>query len=108
MTTQSSTPARMTYSVNEIAAILGVSRRTIYLLLDRGELNSRRIGGRQRITAAELDRVLQPKERADSSAKKGVSRPLGPRYKPRFLESSVDRAVDERPCLSDLLARTTR
>jgi excisionase family DNA binding protein len=39
-------PARVTYTVPEVAAMLGISRATTYVLLKAGEIPARRIGSR--------------------------------------------------------------
>ena len=62
METQPNTPARLAYPINESAALLGVSRRTVYELIRRGTLRPVRVGARQRIPAAELARLTQPRE----------------------------------------------
>ena len=62
METQQDTPARLAYPINESAALLGVSRRTVYELIRRGTLRPVRVGARQRIPAAELARLTQPRE----------------------------------------------
>lgn len=62
METQQNTPARLVYPINESAALLGVSRRTVYELIRRGTLRPVRVGARQRIPAAELARLIQPNE----------------------------------------------
>ena len=64
METQQNTPARLAYPINESARMLGVSRRTVYQLLARGELRAVRVGARQRIPAAELARITRPSEAA--------------------------------------------
>ena len=60
--TQLHPPARLAYPINESAALLGVSRRTVYELIRRGTLRPVRVGARQRIPAAELARLTQPRE----------------------------------------------
>ena len=62
METQQDTPARLAYPINESAALLGVSRRTVYELIRRGTLRPVRVGARQRIPAAELARITRPSE----------------------------------------------
>ena len=62
MKNQPNTPARLAYPINESAALLGVSRRTVYELIRRGTLRPVRVGARQRIPAAELARLTQPHE----------------------------------------------
>jgi excisionase family DNA binding protein len=44
---ESSDLQRLAYSVDEAAAILGVARETIYELIRRGELRSRKAGSRR-------------------------------------------------------------
>ena len=56
--------ARLAYPIDETAALLGVSRRTVYELIARGELRPVRIGARQRIPADELARITRPQEQA--------------------------------------------
>lgn len=62
MDSQHNTPMRLAYPINESAHLLGVSRRTVYQLLARGELRAVRIGDRQRIPADELARLTRPAE----------------------------------------------
>lgn len=62
MNAQILTPSRLAYPIDETAALLGVSRRTVYELISRGELRPVRIGARQRIPAAELQRITRPQE----------------------------------------------
>ena len=40
------TGVRVTYTVSEVAAMLGISRATTYVLLRTGEIPARRIGSR--------------------------------------------------------------
>ena len=49
---------RRTYSVPEVAVILGIGRSTAYALVKRGELAALRVGGRVVIARAEIDRLL--------------------------------------------------
>lgn len=49
---------RRTYSVPEVAVILGIGRSTAYALVQRGELAALRVGGRVVIARAEIDRLL--------------------------------------------------
>jgi excisionase family DNA binding protein len=39
-------PVRVTYTVPEIAALLGISRATVYAMLRAGEIPARRVGSR--------------------------------------------------------------
>jgi excisionase family DNA binding protein len=49
---------RFAYSVAETAAHIGVSKKTVYELLNRGELRAVRMGGRTLIRREELLRFL--------------------------------------------------
>jgi excisionase family DNA binding protein len=55
-----STPStsRATYSVDETAAILGISRTTAYECIHRGEIPARRFGRRVVVVRDELDAML--------------------------------------------------
>jgi len=49
-------------SINEISKLIGISRRTIYRMIDRNELNKIKIGTRTIIRRSELNKYLeQPK-----------------------------------------------
>jgi excisionase family DNA binding protein len=52
MTTR--TPARLAYSINEVAELLGISRSSVYNLIDRGVLRPISLGGIPRIDAASV------------------------------------------------------
>jgi excisionase family DNA binding protein len=49
---------KMACSVLDVCTALGVSRPTVYLMIQRGELRSVKVGRRRLIPASELDRVL--------------------------------------------------
>ena len=49
---------RLTYSVVEAAAVLGISRRSVYELLGSGSLRSVKIGNRRLIRHADLERFV--------------------------------------------------
>tara|TARA_R110001592_G_scaffold210945_4_gene462642 strand:- start:1400 stop:1954 length:555 start_codon:yes stop_codon:yes gene_type:complete len=50
-------------SINEVSKLIGISRRTIYRLIDRNELTKIKIGTRTIIKRSELNKYLeQPKE----------------------------------------------
>ena len=53
------TPARVTYTVPEIAALLGISRATAYALLRTGDIPDRLIGSRWIIACRRFDLWLQ-------------------------------------------------
>ena len=46
-------------SINEVVAILGVSRTTVYALIDRGELVPIRVGERARFDPTDLRGYLE-------------------------------------------------
>jgi excisionase family DNA binding protein len=50
---------RKTYRVNELTALLGVGRTTIYRLIAAGELRRIKIGATTLIPAADVDALLQ-------------------------------------------------
>jgi excisionase family DNA binding protein len=45
--------------ISDAAAWLGVSRRTFYDFIDRGEIRTVKVGGQMRVEPAELDRYVQ-------------------------------------------------
>ena len=49
---------RLAYSVEEAAAIIGISRRTVYELLRTGQLRSVKIGSRRLIRHTDLERFI--------------------------------------------------
>lgn len=51
-------PSRVLYSVRETAKLIAVSERSVYNLLERGELKSIRIGGRRLVRRDELDSFI--------------------------------------------------
>ena len=52
-------PSRVTYTVPEVAGLLGISRATAYNLLRTGEIPARRIGSRWIIACRRFDCWLQ-------------------------------------------------
>ncbi|MEJ7800546.1 MAG: helix-turn-helix domain-containing protein [Ilumatobacter sp.] len=52
------TPRRRTFTVPEVAQILGVGRSTAYALVRSGEINALCFGARLVVTCAEVDRLL--------------------------------------------------
>ena len=49
-------------SVNEVCKLIGISRRTIYRLFERGELTKIKIGSRTLIKRSALNRLIDSKE----------------------------------------------
>ena len=45
------------FTINDLTERWGCSRNTIYRMIERGELRTFRIGGNQRISAAEVARI---------------------------------------------------
>lgn len=62
MSTQLNSLPRVAYSIDETAAMLGISRWGTYQLIRRGDLRTVRIGARQRVPAEQLDRLVRPQE----------------------------------------------
>jgi excisionase family DNA binding protein len=59
MGSQSLPPEQLTYSVKEVAGLLGVTPKSVYRLLDRRLLRSLRALRHHRIHRKELERFLQ-------------------------------------------------
>ena len=53
-------PTKLTYTVPEAAALLGISRSTAYECVRRGEIPSLTLGRRVLITRVQLERLLGP------------------------------------------------
>jgi excisionase family DNA binding protein len=53
-------PAKLTYTVPEAAALLGISRSTAYECVRRGEIPSLTLGRRVLISRSQLERLLGP------------------------------------------------
>ncbi len=58
--TNKESPERRTYTVNEVARILGVSRTQAYRLVQEGLFKSVRIGNAIRIPKRSFDKWLEP------------------------------------------------
>jgi excisionase family DNA binding protein len=52
-----STLARLAYSINESRALSGLSRSSLYRLIERGELRTVKRGQRRLVPSAELERL---------------------------------------------------
>ncbi len=50
-------PKRLAYTPAEAAALLGITRKTIYKLMERGELRTTKIGSCRRVPADEVRRL---------------------------------------------------
>lgn len=64
MSAQTNPLPRVAYSLDEVAHSLGLSRRTMYELMDTGRLSTVKLGRRRLVPAQELERLLQPQEHA--------------------------------------------
>lgn len=53
---------RLAYSVDEAAALTGLSRDVLYEEMRRGNLASRKVGRRRVITRVQLEKFLNPTE----------------------------------------------
>ncbi len=58
--TASGSPTKLTYTVPEVAALLGISRSTAYECVRRGEIPSLTLGRRVLIARAQLEQLLGP------------------------------------------------
>ncbi len=54
----SASPQKLAYSVREVAALTGLGRSTIYVLLGQKKLDSLRVGGRRLIPHAAVIKLL--------------------------------------------------
>lgn len=50
--------ASLAYSLDRAAALIDVSRRSLYRLMDSGELRTVKLGGRRLVPAHELERLI--------------------------------------------------
>ena len=50
---------RKTYSVDEVAAILGIGRASVYAAIRKGELAAIRLGNRRVVAKATIDAMLE-------------------------------------------------
>ena len=60
MNAQPNTIPRAAYSLDETAQSLGLSRRTLYGLMDAGKLSTVKLGKRRLVPAHELERLMRP------------------------------------------------
>jgi excisionase family DNA binding protein len=51
---------RLTYTVHEVAAMIGVSTRLVYDEIQRGNINAIHIGRRRIIPRSEVERLVGP------------------------------------------------
>jgi excisionase family DNA binding protein len=59
MSNENHPPARETYTVDEVAAVLGIGRTTAYRLTQSGQLTTIRVGTRVLIPRHAVDRMLR-------------------------------------------------
>jgi excisionase family DNA binding protein len=55
---------RLTYSVDEAATAAGISRATVYRLIDRGALHTIKLGDRRLVPREALERLCNPERAA--------------------------------------------
>lgn len=60
--------SRLTYSMAEAARALGVTRRTLYLEINEGRLDTLKVRNRRLVTPAALEKYLQERQREASEA----------------------------------------
>lgn len=58
MHASTNTVPRHAYSLDEAAQSLGISRRTVYELMDAGKLSTVKLGRRRLVPARELERLV--------------------------------------------------
>lgn len=59
ITRKNSEMQRMTFKINEVAELLGISRTTIYKLIGQGELQRIKVGATTLIAATSVDSLLE-------------------------------------------------
>ena len=62
MNAQTDTSAPLVYSLDRAASMIDLSRRSLYRLIDAGELRTVKLGRRRLVPAAELARITRPAE----------------------------------------------
>jgi excisionase family DNA binding protein len=80
---------RRTFTLGEVAGLLGVTVSTLYAMRKRGELSTIKIAGRTLVTRAELDRLTSPQPRIDE---RPIDQPQHRGARSRRARSSVERA----------------
>ena len=55
--------ARLSYTIDEAAALIGIGRTTLYGLIGKGDLPIVKIGKRTLVRHDDLTRLLTPKEK---------------------------------------------
>jgi excisionase family DNA binding protein len=58
---------RITYSIDEVAELLGISRTSVYECVRRGEIPARRFGRRLLVMRAEFEQILLEPGQTDGS-----------------------------------------
>ncbi|MAK83978.1 helix-turn-helix domain-containing protein [Phenylobacterium sp.] len=67
-------PDRITYRVNEVLAMTGLSRSTLYRLVARGELPLVKVCGRTLIARDDLEAMLRRMRHSRATLRHSVSR----------------------------------
>ena len=60
MNTHPDTSAPLVYSLDRAASMIDLSRRSLYRLIDAGELRTVKLGRRRLVPADELARITRP------------------------------------------------
>ncbi len=68
----------MSYTTEEVARLLKISKLTVYDLIKKGELPSYRVGKQMRVDAADLEAYKQRTKAVQTAAKPAASHPPGP------------------------------
>ncbi|MED3663279.1 helix-turn-helix transcriptional regulator [Geobacillus stearothermophilus] len=81
------------YTIEEIASLLKVSKLTVYDLVKKGKLPAFRVGRQMRITADDLRRYIDGQKGETSPVSSAVSRPVEAAVRPIII-SGQDAALD--------------
>lgn len=61
-------PQRLIYPTSETKRLLGISHNMLYILLQRGDLDGIKVGGKTAITAESIQRYIATRPRVYSAA----------------------------------------
>lgn len=68
MEVRTDTAPPLAYSLDHAAALIDLSRRSLYRLIDRGELRTVKVGRRRLVPTMELERLMRAGHSATESA----------------------------------------
>lgn len=86
-------PEPQSYTIEEIASLLKVSKLTVYDLVKKGKLPAFRVGRQMRITADDLKRYIAGQKGEASTVSPAVSRPIETAFR-SIIISGQDMALD--------------